>query len=99
MMCHISGDRPSLPDLLRLKVPQEVGANYTTFGILLLDDATGGRVRSFKKEYHGDVEDIILRILEEWLEGKGLPVTWQSLVKTLRDTELTALAEEIEKIL
>ena len=50
---------------------------------------------AFKKEYQGDAEDVILRILQEWLEGKGLPVSWETLVKTLRDTGLPALADTI----
>ncbi|CAI8031779.1 hypothetical protein GBAR_LOCUS18013, partial [Geodia barretti] len=36
---------PTLPQLLRLKIPQRVGANYSTFGILLLNDTVGSRVR------------------------------------------------------
>ena len=38
----------------------------------------------------------MLRILEEWLEGKGLPVTWESLVKTLRNIDLSVLADQIQ---
>ena len=38
----------------------------------------------------------MLRILQEWLEGKGLPVTWESLVQVLRDTGLSVLADLIQ---
>lgn len=38
----------------------------------------------------------MLRILGEWMEGKGLPVTWESLVKTLRDIGLLVLADQIQ---
>jgi hypothetical protein len=65
-------ERPTLPELLRLRLPQSIGANYWTFGILLLNDAFGARVRAFKKECQGDSEDTILRVLQEWLEGRGL---------------------------
>ena len=51
---------------------------------------------AFKKEYQGDAEDVMLRILREWLEGKGLPVSWETLVKTLRDTGLPVLADTIQ---
>ena len=91
-----SGEQPSLPELLRLKVPQQVGANYSTFGIFLLNDRTGSRVQSLKQACLGNPEDVMLRILQEWLEGKGLPVTWESLVQTLRDTNLSTLADEIQ---
>ena len=45
----------------------------------------------------GIPENITHKILQEWLEGKGLPVTWQSLIQTLRDSELSALADQIQK--
>ena len=51
---------------------------------------------ALKKECQGVAEDVLLRILQEWLEGKGLPVTWQTLVQTLRNTKLSALADEIQ---
>ena len=66
------------------------------FGIILLNDQTGSRIRSFKKECQGDAEDVMLRILQEWIEGKGLPVTWESVIQTLKDIELTSLADHIQ---
>ena len=96
MVLFSSGQSLSLPELIRLKVPQEVGTNYSTFGIFLLNDQTGSRIRNFKKECQGDPEDVMFRILQEWLQGKGLPVTWESLVQTLRDTGLSVLADQIQ---
>ena len=84
--CHLSS----------LELPQRVGANYFTFGIFLLNDQTGGRVYAIEDECRGKAERIILRILQEWMEGRGLPVTWESLVQTLRDTKLPNLADQIE---
>ena len=91
-----SDERPSLPELLRLRAPQQVSANYSTFGIFLLNDQTGSQIHSFKRECQGDAEVVMLRILQEWLEGKGLPVTWESLVQVLRDTGLSVLADQIQ---
>ena len=97
-VCYIVSGPPTLPQLLRLKIPQRVGANYSTFGILLLNDAVGSRVRALKKECQGDTDDTILRILEEWLEGRGVePVTWETLIKTLRDCDLSTLADEVHQ--
>ena len=90
------GGQPTLPELLRLKVPQEVKANYTTFGVLLLNDTTGCRVDAIEDECHGRPERICLRILQEWLAGKGLPVDWQTLIKTLKDSELSTLADTVQ---
>ena len=85
-----------LPQLLRLKLHKEVGANYTTFGVLLLDDETGSRVTAIEKECQKHADDVTIRILQEWLEGKGLqPVIWETLVQTLRDTGLSALADKV----
>ena len=92
----ISGGRPTLPDLLRLKVPQGVGPEYSTFGVLLLNDTTGSRVASMEIECSNSPERITRKILQEWLEGKGLPVTWETLINTLRDTGLEALADQIQ---
>ena len=44
----------------------------------------------------GISEDIMLKILQEWLKGKGLPATWKSLIQTLREINLSTLADQIE---
>lgn len=93
---YLTVEPPTLPELLRLKIYQDVGANYSTFGILILNDITGSRISSLKSECQGIPERVMLRILQEWMEGKGLPVTWESLIKTLRDTGLSAVAEQIQ---
>ena len=87
-----------MPELLRLKVPQRVGANYLMFGIVLLDDRIGSLLDYIDDYCHGNSERITLKILQEWLMGKGLPVTWESLVQTLRDIDLTVLADQIQDI-
>ena len=85
-----------MPELLRLRVPQQVGANYSTFGIFLLNDMIGSRVDSIEDECRGKPERIVLKILQEWLEGKGFPVTWESLIQTLRDMGHSDLADQIQ---
>ena len=62
----------------------------------MLRDTTGSRVSIIEDECRGKPERIVQRILQEWLEGKGLPVTWESLIQTLRDTDLSVVADEIE---
>ena len=37
---------------------------------------------------NGKAEKVTLRILQEWLERKGVLVTWPTLVQTLRDRTL-----------
>ena len=43
----------------------------------------------------GKPEDIVTRILQEWLQGKGRPLSWSSLITTLRECDLNSLAEKI----
>ena len=97
-LCSVVSGPPTLPQLLRLKIPQRVGANYSTFGILLLDDAVGGRVECLEEECNKKADKVVRKILQEWLEGRGLePVTWETLIKTLRDSDLSALADEVHQ--
>ena len=91
-------ESPSLPELLRLQIPQQVGADFRKFGIFLLDDTTGSRVDSISIEIEcqGRPDRITTRILQEWVGGRGVELTWHTLVKTLRDCELNVLAHEIQ---
>ena len=92
----VAGQPPSLPELIRLQVPQQVGNSYSMFGIILLNDQKGSRLQALKKACLGDPEDTMLSILREWLQGKGLPVTWESLFQTLRYINLSVLADQIQ---
>ena len=59
----------------------------------------GTRVNIIEDAFGGKPERITQKILQEWIAGKGLPLTWKSLIKTLRDTGVTGLsilADEIE---
>ena len=90
------GIEPTLPDLLKLKVHQEVGKKWKQFGTILLNDEKGSRLDSFCQA-HNDPEDITLRILQEWLQGKGLPMNWETLISTLKNVELYHVADNIER--
>ena len=90
-------ETPTLPELLRLRIPQKIGPNYVDFGIFLLQDYNGSAIRSIEEDSHRRPERVILRILQNWLEGKGQPVTWRSLIEVLRECGLNILAFEIEK--
>lgn len=81
-----SDQQPSLPILLHSQVPQQIGAHYETFGIILLNDDTGSYTRGICSGC--EANQATQRILGEWLQGKGLPVTWQSFSKALEDTGL-----------
>ena len=81
-----------------INIPQEIGSNYYQFGLLLLDDPNGTRVRNIERDYR-EIEQINTEILREWVTGRGKkPVTWETLTEVLRDIELGTLASEIEDI-
>ena len=70
-----------------------------TFGILLLEDPNGMRIRNMERKHMKNPEEINMEVLQEWLKGAGKqPVTWDMLIDVLCDTEstdLTRLASEI----
>ena len=79
-----------------INIPQEIGTNYYYFGLHLLDDPNGTRVRNIERDYR-EIERINTEILREWVTGRGKkPVTWETLTEVLCDIELGALASEIE---
>ena len=83
----------------RINIPQEVSTKYRQFGILLLEDTNGARVCNVEHKHRGDVEQINTEILQEWVRGRGKqPVSWATLTSTLRDVELSNLANEIETV-
>ena len=102
--CKSIDGPPTLDDLRHFPVKKEhidiaveIGPDYEKFGTLLLEDKKGNKVKNIKVSEHGDPVDITVEILKQWLQGKGRkPVTWQILVKGLRDTNLNALADDIE---
>ena len=91
----VEQEKPSLPKLLRLKLSQKVGVHYMQFGVLLLDDEDGSLVEAITHECLGRCDKIVHRILVEWVRGKGRAVTWKTLVDTLKDCDLTSLADHI----
>ena len=83
-----------------IDIAAEIGAEYNKFGTLLLNDENGNKVRNIEVSKRGDPVDITVEILRQWLNGKGRePVTWQTLVECLRDTDLNTLVDNMKKSL
>ena len=81
-------------------IAEEIGTDYELFAILLLEDNNGNKIKIIEKNKRGDVVDINVEILRQWLRGKGRrPVTWQTLIQCIRDSKLTVLSERIESSL
>ena len=88
---------PTLPQLMRLKIPEKVGGNYRNFGTLLLNDDTGSLVDIAEKSCHYQLDDIVTSILRKWLQEGPTPVTWDNLIQVLRDCNLQTLAKCVEQ--
>ena len=78
------------------RVPHEIGAKYYEFGTHLLQDETGAHMRSLEIELNRNSELINQRILQEWLNGEGRPVSWATLVEVLNIIQMGELAKKIE---
>ena len=99
-------DQPTLIECIRFRgrerrinIPQEIGVKYRDFGLLLLEDHNGARIRALAHKHNNDSNEINIEIIEEWVAGKGKhPITWKTLTQVLRDIELSTLAKEIEAI-
>ena len=85
----------TLPMLMELGVPEQVGNKYKKFGTLLLNDQRGNRIDNIDKELRGNVEEINTKILQDWLNGKGQSVSWETLLDSLRACNLNELANHI----
>ena len=91
----------TLPKLIRFKTAsgklrEQIGIHYRDLGYLLLNDTKGEVTRSIIKNHGPDAIDIISEIFQQWIEGKGMPVKWATLIE---DIELVELAREVEQTL
>ena len=87
---------PTFPKLIELSVPQQIGTSFKMFGILLLNDDTGIKMNNIEEKLRGDPERISMEIIQNWLQGKGQSITWETLIDTLRKCNLNTLADQIE---
>ncbi len=81
----------------RIEICNEIGRKYLKFGTKLLEDANGTFIANIDYQYNQDIERINYRILQEWVNGRGKPVSWNSLTEVLRDVGLYELAEDIDE--
>ena len=84
----VSGDRPTLPKLLECDITQWVADKYDSFGTFLLNDETGNQMAIIKDNCRGDAERITMAILHDWLQGKGISVSWDSLIETFQKCKI-----------
>ena len=80
----------------KIKVSGQIGTKYKDFGLQLLNDESGQIVMGIIQEKHENAEEINYEILRQWINGKGKPHSWETLIKVLEDCELGTLAQEIK---
>ena len=81
----------------KVNLAERIGVSYMKFGVLLLEDDTGGKVNAIEHQLQCNAEKINFRLLQLWLQGQGRqPVTWATLVAVLQDIGLVKLAKEIK---
>ena len=68
-------------------------------GTLLLNDDTGAKTAALIEECQKNAFTINYKVLQKWIQGKGRPATWDTLVEVLRSTNLSELANTIENSL
>ena len=98
------GHPPDLPTLRHFPVKNgfidvavKIGTDYELFGTFLLQDNDGNKVKTIERSERGDPLRITVEILRQWLQGNGkLPVTWQTLVQCLRNSNLNVISDSIE---
>ena len=82
-----------------INIPEMIGAHYNSFGTFLLQDKTGNLMNSIETQLQRDSVEINKKVLRMWMEGKGEPIKWETLVKVLGDIDLNELAREIDNAL
>ena len=66
------------------------------FGTLLLQDEYGNKMENITEECRGKPERITMQVLTEWLAGKGVEVSWGSLISILRKSKLQLMADQLQ---
>ena len=100
----LTGKKPNMVNLqsfktksgMKIKVSGQIGTKYKDFGLQLLNDESGQIVTGIIQEKHENAEQINYEILRQWVNGKGKPHSWETLIEVLEDCELGTLAQEIK---
>lgn len=90
---------PTLPQLLKIDLPVQVGDKFDKFGTILLNDENGKKMATIVGKCFKDPVNIMMEILREWLEGNGLEISWESIISTLKDCKISFMAHQIQMAL
>ena len=80
----------------KVDIIEEIGVKYDKFGVMLLEDKTGNRMRALERQLRGNAEGINNEILRRWINGEGRePRNWATLVVVLQECKLATLSDQI----
>ena len=83
----------------RLNILQQVGTDYKPLlGNILLESPNGKKVQTIEATCGQNVDDVVYAIFQKWSSEDG-DCTWGKLVHCLRDSNLNALANDIDSCL
>ena len=80
-------------------LPSRVGDKFNEFGTLLLKDDLGSEMPAITEDCRGMSERITIEVLRRWLVGKGIEISWESLISTLKKIKLSLMAEQMQTAL
>ena len=95
----VSAQQPTMPQMLAIDLPSRVAPKIDAFGTFLLKDNLGNKMAIISENCRGRPKNMAVEVLREWLAGKGVEVSWDSLIATLKKSELPLMAEQIEMAL
>ena len=95
----VSAEVPNLLQLVDISFPSRIGPNIQVFGTLLLQDKHGNKMVNINDTVRGNTEKMAFEVLREWLAGKGVEVSWESLIATLRKSKQHLMAYQIQMAL
>ena len=85
--------RPNMPELFSfsaeneiLNIVEQIGANYSKFGTILLEDYNGVIVTALENQHSKDAGKINGAIFQRWLQRSD--ITWMDLVHVLALIEM-----------
>ena len=92
-------EAPTLPLLIQesLNVLERIGnVKSSVFVTMILNNTSGHKVERIMADHPQCQLCQVKEIFKDWLQGHGMtPVTWNTLIDTLRDGELHTLADDI----
>ena len=97
-------EHPTLTELMKfgnkeINIIQEIGDRYHDFGIKLLEDKNGCKMKAIKHDERDKAESIICEVLTRWIRGEGRkPTSWVTLASVLDECKLSSLANVIRSV-